>query len=296
MSLTLAVTFGDKSATAADGSTLPTLEVPEDSKVTFTLTSTDVISAPEIERKENGEKITVFTPAADNLSATAEFTVTKTSFGLFAGSATINGAQQKADNAVMITLADSSPEGGTNDGGPAVNELQVGELDRPFLYITLGFVALLSLAVAAAVWNVIGRVELPEAEAIETGKAIVGTWGERVASVVLMIGLGAGIIVMFIGAWLGAIETRGRLRANLSKDPNKGFSATSDELKAIAEILDKARRLRGSIVVVLSGAFIAAISIWGVNAMAGDGATPAPTNSTTSTVKPTPIPTPTEGK
>ena len=114
-----------------------------------------------------------------------------------------------------------------------------------------------------------------------------GTFGQRVASIVIVIGAGFGGILLVVGAWLAAIETRGRLRAPLkggagAKGAGDGLAA--DQLNAIANIFDKARRLRGSISVVIAGFLILAIAMWGVNAMTG--AAPAPTPTVTVTDSP----------
>ncbi|WP_157157573.1 hypothetical protein [Diaminobutyricimonas sp. LJ205] len=259
------------------------LTAAENTDVIFKLDGEgEVIDSPVIRRQEDNSEVGDIELAADRKTATATYTVTAAQ-GTFVASAKVGEAQMNATNGVkLVSPSETMPSGPASTTESKPSELEIGELDRPFAYVTLAFVVLLSAAVGITVWSVISRVLLPSAGALVAEDELVdGSFGQRMASIVLVIGAGFGGIVITIGAWLAAIETRGRLRAPIKGAATKGASEglAKDELEAIAKIMDAARRLRGSIAVVLSGFFILAISMWGMNAMTAGTPTPVPSQT-----------------
>ena len=250
------------------------------------------ITSPTIIRQENSAKIVEF-DTAEGEKLTARYEVTPESYGTFTAKGTIDG-KEETSNAVKlekstITNQAGTPDPQSDDDSPA--EIEVGELDRPFAYLTFFFLVLpVTVAAGWAVWSVVSRVLLPDAGAqIPDDVMLDGTYGQRVATIVLIIAAGFGGIVLTIGAWLAAIETRGRLRARLRGGPSTKGADTgvgAAELEKIPGILREARRLRGTISVIIAGSLILALAVWGVNALTGSAPSPDPT--VTVTVGPSP--------
>lgn len=287
---------GDEAKAGTDGS-VRALTAAKDSVVTFKLEADAAIDSPSITRQESAQPIQVeFEIAADQKSATAEYTVTE--FGTFVASAKVGGAQTSGADVVRLNEAAPPSANGSQSENDKPSELEVGEFDRDFALQTLIVPAVISVAIVAGIWSVISRVLLPAPGAlIPPDQVVDGTFGQRAAFIVLVIGAGVGGITLAIGAWLAAIETRGRLRANLQgKDAGKGDGAgvAAAELAEVANIIDKARRLRGSMAVVVAGFLIVALSMWGVRPMASTPEMPSPTPSATATPSVTAAPTPSE--
>jgi hypothetical protein len=270
-------------ARAGADATLLTLMAEEDTQVQFKLDADgQPFDAPVIKSQGNLQPIEVdIELAPDSKSATADYKVT--AYGTFIAEARIDDSEVTSANGIELTkpaAAQGQSPTGTTDDPPS--ELEIGELDRPFAYITLLLVAVLATAVGFAVWSVISRVSLPDAGTTVSGEEILdGSFGQRIASIVLIVGAGIGGITLIVGAWLAALETRGRLRAPVKGSDAKGVGTSlgAAELNAIAVILDKFRKLRGAIAVVAAGFLILAISMWGANTMAGAEPAPAPTAS-----------------
>jgi hypothetical protein len=147
-----------------------------------------------------------------------------------------------------------------------VNEIAIGEYDARFAYASLavagGLALLFFIVISAAAFAIpLGSVDP------STGGPVDVPFGDRVRVVVALFGLALGGAVALLGAWLAALETRGRLRAVIALDPDRGDGLDAlgtDRLDALAAVLEKARRLRGAIAVIAAGAIIVVISVWTV--------------------------------
>ena len=296
MALAFMASIGSETAKPGTDSSVLALEAAVGDVVTFTLSvgAGQTLHAPVIMRQQNQTALDGdYEFAPDNSSATLSYTVTAESYGGFQASDTVAGKPVPADHGITLNPVDdkkpakettSGGSGGSDNDNPS--EIAIGEVDRPFAYATLGFVVLVSAGIGFAVWSVVNRTQFSLAGAsVPDDMVLDGTFGQRSASALFWFGAGVGAIVLVVGAWLATLETRGRLRAPIKGvDGSKGpvFGVGEAELKAIADILDKARRLRGSIAVVLAGFFILVISLWGMNALTADAPAPAPTVTVTS--------------
>lgn len=285
---------GDEAKPGADGSKR-TLTATKGSVVTFQLQADADIDSPKITRQESNKQLQVeFARADDKRSASAPYTVTE--FGTFVASAVLGGAESQADAVVKLTESDPSVPPMVPPADDKPSELEVGEFDRDFAFRTLIALGVISAAVIVGIWFVISRVLLPAPGVfIPQDQVVDGSFGQRAAFIVLIIGAGVGGITLAIGAWLAAIETRGRLRANLKgNEAGKGDGAgvAAAELAEVANIIDKARRLRGSLAVVIAGGLIVALSMWGVRPLASTPTVASPTPSATATASATAAPTP----
>lgn len=170
----------------------------------------------------------------------------------------------------------------------SVKETSIGDYDKFFTYITLALVAVACSAILWTVGTVIRRISLPET--VTDDAEVFGTWSERAGSITTLLALGAGMVLLVLGAWLAALETRGRLRLRMtSGGSDKGTPRGADlsaSIKALAEVIEKFKTVRGSIAVLIAGTFVVAAACWSVASMASerlaegtDAATPTSTPS-----------------
>lgn len=180
-------------------------------------------------------------------------------------------------NKVNITVDSGAPNGEENGGAP-VNETSIGGYDKVFTYVLLAIVVVACLAISLAVWTVVQRILLPNSA--ETGVELFGTWAERTAAITILVALGAGVVVLLLGAWLAALETRGRLHLRVPVEKTRG--GVSESLKALAEVIEKFKTVRGSIAVLIVGAVVVGAACWAAASMATIGNSPSPTGGTES--------------
>jgi hypothetical protein len=270
--MTLKLTAKTDTAEATPGvdETKLHLTVAEGAEVIFKLDldGEGTIDGPILTRQESNAAIEEGQASDDNKSVTWKYTLTEN--GTFVGSAKID-EESVTSNSVELVKSTAPGTHGPVATEDKPSELEVGELDRTFAYVTLGFVVLIAIAVGLVVWSVVSRITLPAAVLAED-QLPNGTFGQRAGSIVLVFGAGIGAVLVTLGAWLAAIETRGRLRASIKErtdDKGADVGVAEPELKAVAEIIDKARRLRGSMAVVIAGFFILAISMWSVGSITG---------------------------
>lgn len=270
-----AVNEANELAKPDKGGSVPTLTVAKDANVTFTLKASGAIDAPKISRQEGRQEITEFEIAGN--TASAKYRVTN--FGTFVAEAKVDGVETAAPSGVKLVekTEEKQPkpqvENQRVSAEDSPSEVEIGELDRPFAYVTLAFVAVVTVAIAIAVWSVISRVHLPAANAlVADGQTVDGMFGQRAGFIGLVVAAGVGAILLVIGAWLASLETRGRLRVRVSGEqpPKRGIKGpiSTDVLNAVEKILDKLRRMRGSIAVVSAGLIIVVLATWGFYQMA----------------------------
>jgi hypothetical protein len=197
----------------------------------------------------------------------------------------------------------------TGDGNGAespktetVVEVEVGEYGPVFAVLIFVFVVALVGAVLWFVSTVIVRISLPDITAfgeLDEDQRGFGTWSERVGGIVVL-GLAAiGTAILAIGAALGALETRGRLRRSgtakitinaaegtFVRGPEEIPSALAEFFKKLPESLAAVGRMRGTLALILAGTVIICASLWAGSAI-GDTPAPIPTPTVTVTVTPT---------
>lgn len=198
-------------------------------------------------------------------------------------------------NKVTITVKPKpgDPQHDENGSDP-VRETSIGGYDKVFTYVLLAIVVVACLAVSWAVWSEIQKISLPNSA--ETDAKLFGTWAERTASIIILVALGAGIVVLLLGSWLAGLETRGRLLLQVPVPGNGGSRGeVSDSLKALAEVLEKLKTVRGSIAVLFVGAVVVGAACWAAASIATHGNSSAPTGGTESPVPSTPSESPVPG-
>lgn len=288
----LSATHGDETSASGSLSTIELLPV-SDGDVVFTLTSDTALSAAQLTHPDQTTTPLVV-DSGNKLTATATVTITASNRGTYSAAATPEGgAEATAENVVEITEPEAEGAEVTGAGdGDTIPETSIGAFDWVFTYLSLIVVVAAAAAVAWITAMIIGTITLPAQDAttsIDTPAN--GTFAVRIAAMVSLIAAAAGICIALFGAWQAALETRGRLRVILPPveldDGTKGYSA--EQLSGIADIIDKLRRTRGSIVVIIVGAAITGAGLWVAASTAADS-TPKPPVATSTPTPSAPLP------
>ncbi len=285
--VTLLLTANDAAGVAntTDPSGEEALVVAPGATVTLQLVSDRQLAKPEWLRDGMPFVPTTTGLKKDRLSATATFTFAGPRAATVTATSVVDGAAVTS-NAVRIGPAPvasprTSPAGsGVSEPVDDVLEPKVGEMDPVFAYVTLAVLGVFALVFLIIAWHTVASITLPQVNGVHH-RAAYGSWSERIASIVSILALAVGTVVIFIGAWLGALETRGRLRqrtqtAKLFQSHAAG-GLTSAELANLSDILDKASKLRGAIAVVVAGTLIVLCSLWSATSTAATPPAPEPT-------------------
>lgn len=266
MALTLvATTNGKTSAPAVPGSDVHVLQVADGDVVTLTATS-DGDELGEVTWSVDGNRFTGSTPVEtdDPKSKAIEIAIA----GSDNHGAYVAASSSSNSNSVSLGETDAVGSDVEDERGP-VTEVEVGEMNRPFAYISLLVLAGFAGAIVFITWRIVSRIALPASVAVPQDELVFGTWAERSASIVDIITLAGGLVTILVGAWLAAIETRGRLRIRTSAgvDTKLGDRTTLDSqtAEAIAAILGKVRRFRGAITVIVAGVLIVGFAVLGAS-------------------------------
>ncbi|MDQ0663385.1 hypothetical protein QFZ35_001883 [Arthrobacter ulcerisalmonis] len=184
--------------------------------------------------------------------------------------------------AVSITVKPKSKLSDPNeDAGDRVRETSIGGYDNIFTYVLLAIVVVACVAVSWAAWSVILRIPLPNSPI--TDEKLFGTWAERTAAITILVALAGGLVVLLLGSWLAGLETRGRLHLKVPVTGNGGpRGEISDSLKALAEVLEKLKTVRGSIAVLFVGAVVVGSACWAAASIATQGNAPSPAGGSAS--------------
>ena len=268
MALTLVATANGKtSAPAAPGSDDHVLQVEEGEVVTLTATSDDG-ELGELTWSVDGSPFTGSTPVEtyDPNSKAIEIAIAGSdSRGAYVAASALSNS-----NSVSLGETDAEWRDDEDERGP-LTEVEVGETNRLFAYISLAVLTAFAGAIIFITWRVVSRIALPGSGVIARDEVVFGTWAERSASIVDIIAVAGGLVTILVGAWLAAIETRGRLtiRTRAEVDPKTGERTSIDAqaAEAIGAILGKVRRFRGAIAVVVAGVLIVGFAVLGGSSM-----------------------------
>lgn len=210
------------------------------------------------------------------------------------------GGQEVTSNPVTLgTLA--TPDGGNGDNGQ-VSEVAAGEYDPHFTLLAGIFLGLALSAVMAAGWlSSASLLPLDEPLPVPTGGASVAALDStqhvatRTKSLVQVATLFAGILCVAVGAFLAALEARGRLR----RDTSQPVETIRGPLGELVNLLEPLRRMRGTAiafglgaVLILASLFTVTTATLVVDPAPSASLTPSPTSTTaaSSTTSPSPSP------
>ncbi|MFT4217438.1 MAG: hypothetical protein QM619_09690 [Micropruina sp.] len=154
-------------------------------------------------------------------------------------------------SAPPITLGKppDAPNGLDESPADGVSEVAVGEYDPRFSLVAGGVLVLVLVAIGAAGWQISGSLlPLSNPLPVPTGAAPSSVppldptthVASRTASLVRVMTAFAGIFILAIGAYLAALETRGRLRATAQPGKIRGT------LAELVNFIEPLRRLRGT--------------------------------------------------
>ncbi len=297
MALVLTVQSADGATEVASATADARFPASVGDVVTLTVTATagEDLTGVSVTRQENQTPLAdPLTASADGASHTGQLTIAAETFGTYVAATAADRSDAVELTEAPITTpaqpgANQNPEPDTDK--PA--ELEVGELDRPFAYITFfAFVVPVSVAIGWLVWSIVSRVAFPDpgVTSADVGAVIDGTFLERAATMLLLTGAGLGGIVLIAGVWLAALETRGRLRkAAKPGDTTRGIDTSV--VDKIPAVLKAASTLRGTMATIIAGAALVAVAMWGISTLAQKApAEPAPTPSPTAVPTDTPTP------
>ena len=290
MALELSATAGDKSA----GPAKPwVLIVPDDvSEVTLKLATGD--AAKMLSDVDWGASDAA-TPTSVTGEGTAEVTAVFAATGDFTWhfhpSAKVGDDEaRERSNSIVVKRGSvvSEPEEPPAVPAPAVAEVAVGFYDKNFTLVTGVVAGVIGVAVLVVVGWIVTQIGLPDVVAkrppVTTAPTVsepFGSWLERVRAIIAIAAGGAGIMLLVFGAWMAALETRGRLKVetklNLPGSDSLGMlNATSiaslDAItKAIGEALEKSitalKSTRGTIAVVVAGLVLVLLALVGTSTL-----------------------------
>ena len=272
MALTLVATSGVKTSAPAAGSEIHVLTVADGDVVTLTATSDGATALGDVTWTLDGTAVAGATQSDTNDPTSKAIKVTVSGAdqrGLYIAATKSNGGPEVKSNRVSLEAAAAAEASEEEDDG-SVSEVEVGEMDKPFAYVSLLVVAAFSAAIIWVSWRIVSRIALPASAVIEKNAETFGTWDERSASIVHILALAGGLVTLLVGAWLAAIETRGRLRiptVAVNSQTGERGQIDAKTAEAVGAILGKARRLRGAIAVVVAGVFVVGFAVWGASGM-----------------------------
>lgn len=206
-------------------------------------------------------------------------------------------------NPVVVSIK-PKPDGG--GGGPlgaggeeesTVVEAAPGHFDKEFAAITGAAAAVVATAIVLTTVGALRNIPLPRPiSTLTTGQLQAGTFGERIAAGLAVASLGVGALLLAIGGWLGALETRGRLtvtvKTTVASGKRAGFAGVGGD---IVNGMEKLTRMRAVVAVLACGTLLIFASLVMAWDLAGAGAPASNTGATTATsgAPPTPAPGPT---
>lgn len=234
------------------GATIHVLKV-DTGEVTFILKADGELK-PESASLMHGGTATPMTLTDDKKSATATVEVDEAAkWGLYSASAKdTNEADVTVKNQVNLNKATSNSDGTPPTG---VAEVSSGEYDPDFALKGLVAVAVLAVLGLGLAWLIIRAVSLPAAGTdIPAEVARDGTFTERVAAMIYALVAAAGVAITLVGAWLAALETRGRLTTR--KQEAQPGVARGVDVDAAVKVLEVFKFLRGTIAVIVAGVLI----------------------------------------
>ncbi|WP_406048116.1 hypothetical protein [Kribbella sp. NBC_00889] len=222
------------------------LQVPSGTEVTLTagVDPVDPANPARFEWNRDGAALAAGTPNPYVFSAAED------SWGEYQVIATVNGSTLTSA-AVSLTerAAEEQPKPDTT-----VAEVAPGEYDPKFALISGIAAGLAAVLTGGLLVYLLLDIDLPGTISIVgDNQQVTGTWAQRFSGILALVLVVIGAILIFGGLWLAALETRGRLRAQQA-------IAERGALDGVAEVLDKAKGLRGTIAVLAAGVAILVVA------------------------------------
>lgn len=149
------------------------------------------------------------------------------------------------------------PAAPSADGGGDANqaiEVEPGQYDGKFALLSGLALLLLSLIVLNEFWGRWPKIEMSPST-LTDGRAV-DTKAEQGFIFIAMLGVAIAAVLLIAGAWLGALETRGRLTVRLpvpsgTRGPDRGLVESA--IENADKILGRLTLMRGTIAVITAG-------------------------------------------
>lgn len=268
MALTLAGSDGTNESEPGNSSSDHVLEVADGDEVTLTVTSSGAAPIGDVTWTVDGKPVPASTPVATADPQSDSIAVTvggKARHGRYSARATTLDGSSHTSNSLSL-----QPAEGEQADDDTVSAIEIGEIDRPFALILLGVMTFFAAGILWITWRTISRIALPASTVMGENETVFGTWAERSETFVQVVALGGGLVVLLAGAWMAAIETRGRLRiptdaVGINTKTGERSPLDAESAEAIGIILGKARRLRGALAVVIAGVLVVGFAVWGAS-------------------------------
>jgi hypothetical protein len=221
------------------------------------------------------------TPDTAKGSSSASFTGAKDEASFVAR---VKGSTKPSQTSLPVQVKVKPATPPTPTGDKTVVDVEVGEFDPLFTVISGAIFATFAVLVVLFAHSIIEKVGVPPFQLLTAEQIPLGSWTERIGAVVVLATTTVGTVLLLIGAWLAALEVRGRLRRKDEQGKTiravsvkKGLALPSAE--DLAKVMDAAGKLRGTIAVLFAGVAILLGSLW---AAAGiDADQPPPTTPQT---------------
>ena len=175
-----------------------------------------------------------------------------------------------------------------------VAETQEGVFGPGFAALTGGAAVIVVGLIVAAIWGGAGHQRLPDVpKVLHDDEWVSATYSEQAAFVLLLVAAGAAALLLVVGAWLAALETRGRLsrKVTVTQTGEATRGVVADVGNAVSGVVDSLRWARGTIAVLSVAGIVMVAVICSATIIAVDGDDrPKPVESTpsaTSSASPT---------
>lgn len=206
------------------------------------------------------------------------------------------------DLTVTVGAATGGPPGGpppNSDNGPAtiVPEVAPGEYDANFAGWAAGAAAIVIAAIIWTTLNAFGNLDVPRTVTTLADKAVIsGTFGERIAAGIIEGTLAVGAVMLVAGAFMAALETRGRLRrpdtpfeikvkvtpggaAATARGAHPAVTAIQATGEVIANLFGKVALMRAVAITLALGGLLVIASLWAATSYIPSNAPPIATTT-----------------
>ncbi len=250
------------------------------SKVTWKRGTSEISSDTEGEGVRFGE----------DENKTLEFTAVGQHFDTYTAGGEIDNVTVAVADEGKVKITKITPSG--LSGAPAIDDrsrvvdVAIGEFDPWFTRIGAIFTFLVVVGLGYAAKELIQDVAVPlESAVLRDVDVPNGTFAERSAGRIQMLSAALGGMLLAVGAFLAALETRGRLTARVTQ---KGGPSEGEERgllapeagDALAKVLAELRTVRGTIAALAVGAVLLCGSLWASASTATSDSMPALTGGT----------------
>jgi len=231
----------------------------------FTISGADGDEISITAKGPDGKSLSIQSWLKDDTDLSAAGTNTTYSFKFSESTKGVYTVKGKIDNADAMGKINVSAEAAEPEpsGNGKVVETQWGEASPRFTGAT-GIVTAVAIGaiLVGTVW-MLSRLPKPSRQLHQDDQLVDGSFVEAIAAYVFVAVTGASVALLFAGAWMAALEVRGRLRTvsvTTDDDDAVGSRGLGDgvtaALEKLPEIIKQFSLARGTIAVLVTGAVL----------------------------------------